>query len=377
MTNHLALIPIRIIDKILFKKRRLVLKNRKRSKNALVSYVLAPRFFLPFYFKNSHNNRYQAFLIAKYLRTAGYNAYLHDYTDDSSVDYSIAYDLFIGHNITFTKIHQRLKGSFKKILLGAGSDPQFGNEQQRIRIAYVNKKKHANLPVYDDNIVPDITSNYETADRVLLLGNDFVRNTYPAVFRKKMELINNVTLHPYFKLGKRTRKNAFLFISSVGLVHRGLDLVLDVFSKLDQKVYILSAFEKEKDFVALYAKELYETPNVIPVGYVPLDTREFFNVVTQCDFVILPSCSEGQSSSVVNLMAYGLIPVIPENVGIPNTAEVGIKIDTLDEAGVHAAVTRAVGLSEEAYAAKINAVQAFNPLFKEQEFMKRLSTLLS
>jgi len=163
----------------------------------------------------------------------------------------------------------------------------------------------------------------------------------------------------------------------VGQVHRGLDLVLDVFSKLDQKVYILSAFEKEKDFVALYAKELYETPNVIPVGYVPLDTREFFNVVTQCDFVILPSCSEGQSSSVVNLMAYGLIPVIPENVGIPNTAEVGIKIDTLDEAGVHAAVTRAVGLSEEAYAAKINAVQAFNPLFKEQEFMKRLSTLLS
>ena len=54
----------------------------------------------------------------------------------------------------------------------------------------------------------------------------------------------------------------FVFFGSLGAVHKGLDLLLEVFSRMttDCKLYVCSGYEKEEDFCKLYHKELYETP---------------------------------------------------------------------------------------------------------------------
>src|SRR5690606_30503750 len=164
---------------------------------------------------------------------------------DLKIDMSKQYDLFIGHNETFAKIASLLKPPFRKVLIAAGSEPNFGNAQQQIRIKNLNERKKLNFKVYEDNIVPVLDQNYKEADLILLFGNSFVKQTYPENYHAKMTLINNVTLHPFFKKENRSRTNNFLFISRVGQVHRGLDLLLYIFPSLPIKLYVISAFVTE------------------------------------------------------------------------------------------------------------------------------------
>lgn len=376
MFNRISLLLAKIIDRILSMTKVVRVQKKHASKNALLSYVKAPSYFLPFYFKSLHNNRYQSFVLMKCLESLGYSVYLHDYTDKAAVDYSIRYDLFIGHNVTFHEIAEKLQGTAKKILLASGSSPEFGNEQQRKRIQELNKRKNSRLAVYDENIVPNLSANYEAADIILLFGNEFVRSTYNSLFRKKSRLINNLTLHPFFKPKKRPRNNNFLFISSVGQVHRGLDLLLDTFVSLKNKLYILSAFEREKEFVELYREELFNVPTIRAVGHIDLNSGLFRRIVEDVDFVILPSCSEGQSSSVVNMMAYGLIPVITENVGIPESDKVGIVIKTIDLPGVQSAIHEAIQLSDECFSEKKAMLKLGYGHYTDAGFKSRLTEVL-
>ena len=376
MFNSLKILAIRIINRIL-----LILRFTKftgnQTKNVLISYVTIPRCYIPFYFKSSHNHKIQCFLLARYLNQCGYTVYVHDYLNDKDINYSLRYDIFIGHNVTFHDICKRINSDAKKILIATGSEPTFGNSQQRLRIRDVNNRRKSDLKVYDDNIVPDLTKNYEIADEILLMGNNFVKSTYPATFSEKIALVNNVTLHPFFERRSNKRTNSFLFISSVGQIHRGLDLLLEIFRDLDEKLYILSAFSDETDFVKLYEKELYSRKNIIPIGFIPLESQKFRDTVNECDFVILPSCSEGQSSSVINLMAYGLIPVVTDNTGIQNVELGGIKIKHPDIESVRIAVQTAVSLSDEELEKKRQLLKIQNNDYTTGAFVKRLAELIN
>jgi hypothetical protein len=366
---------VKVIDKLLRVKRRVSLENNHNTRNILISYVVVPTNFLSFYFKSTHNNTYQSYLLIKMFYERGYNVYLHYYLDEKAVDYSKEYDIYIGHNVSFANIARKLKGNPRKFLLATGSEPNFGNRQQRLRVEDLNRRRKTDMKVYSDNIVPDLTENYELADLIVLMGNDFVRKTYPVRFAEKMALVNNVTLHPFFEPVKRARNNHFLFISSVGQVHRGLDLLLEIFSKLPYKLYVLSAFKSEPEFERIYANELYHSPNIIPVGFVSLDSADFRSAVNDSDFVILPSCSEGQSSSVVNLMAYGLLPVVPKFVGIDHIAELGVDIEELTIESVTHAVRTAVAMSDEEYHERKQRVLAEIAQYSAQNFAETMLQL--
>ena len=57
-------------------------------------------------------------------------------------------------------------------------------------------------------------------------------------------------------------------------------------------------------------------PNIHPVGWVTVNGSEYNELVRKCAFVILPSCSEGQSGSVVQCMYSGLfLCLVPEEAG--------------------------------------------------------------
>jgi hypothetical protein len=375
MLNTLKLFLVKAIDKYYIKKRVVKITGNGNTRNALVSYVMAPKYYLGFYFRSSHNNRLQAYLIGRYLKAKGYNVYMYSYLDEN-VDYAKEYDIFIGHNITFANIAKKLNGHTKKVLLVTGSAPEFGNSQQKQRIEDVNKRHGVNFLVYGDNIVPDLSKNYEMADNILILGNDFVKETYPINIQSKIKLLDNTTQHPFFNVKTtNTRNNNFLFISSVGQIHRGLDLLLEVFPGKTSKLYILSNFNEEQAFVELYRKEIYDTPNIIPVGYLALNSKKFQKIISDIDFVILPSCSEGQSSSVINIMAYGKIPVIPDNVGVPDVSTIGIKINELTVEGVDRSVKEAISLSDAAFNQKKQNLSIHNKKYLSKSFVSRLKAI--
>jgi glycosyltransferase involved in cell wall biosynthesis len=120
------------------------------------------------------------------------------------------------------------------------------------------------------------------------------------------------------------RKN-FLWFGSHGLVHKGLDLVLDAFADMPEYHLtvcgplqskdalagsIPSSVVEEQGFVKAYHKELYETPNIHTAGWVSIQSQEFAEITDNCMGIIYPSCAEGGGASVITCLQAGLIPVV-------------------------------------------------------------------
>lgn len=365
------MIWLRIIDKLLNLWGSTVF-HAKTGRHAVLSYMLIPPIKVPGYFSRVHNNRLKSFYIAKSLNQMGFDVEIRNYL---RMDFEPGRDcaLFIGHNISFATIVKRLRTGVPRILIITGSYPQFGNEQQAIRARNLEARRGIRLKVYEDNIVPDLSENLELADRILVLGSEFVRNTYPEKYRHKMVLFNNILNVPLRK--REISYRNFLFISSIGQVHRGLDLVLEVFAGRQEKLYVCSSFRQEPEFEAAYRKELHETENVIPEGFMNMGSKRAAEVFSDCGFCILPSCSEGQSGSVLSAMGKSLLPIITRNCGIPNVERYGWVIEGAGVEDVRDAVEAALSADENELARRRETMWRAMKDFTGAEFAARFQQL--
>lgn len=67
-------------------------------------------------------------------------------------------------------------------------------------------------------------------------------------------------------------KKNFLWMGSLGLIHKGLDLLLEIFNELpDYNLYICGSTKNEPEFEYLYFDELYRTKNIHTYGFVGVD----------------------------------------------------------------------------------------------------------
>lgn len=167
------------------------------------------------------------------------------------------------------------------------------------------------------------------ADVAIVAGNSWTASTY-APYNSNIYPIKECN----FDLSRRGQdkdferaRRSFAWMGSSGLVHKGLDLLLEVFSRLPEvELYVLGSLDSEEDFVRLYHKELFDTPNIYSIGRVDIRSTQFTEVTDACAYVIYPSCSEGQSGSVVTCMYQGLIPIVSQETGV-DVSDFGIMLD--------------------------------------------------
>lgn len=116
----------------------------------------------------------------------------------------------------------------------------------------------------------------------------------------------------HFKINKKhdITKKRFLWFGSRGLIHKGLDILIDAFTLLPQfELDIYGAPESE-------IKELNLPANVHNCGYIKVDSNDFIEkVISQHSFVLSLSCSEGMMSGIATCMMYGLIPIVTLETG--------------------------------------------------------------
>jgi hypothetical protein len=309
--------------------------------------------------------------MCRILNSLGYAVDLRRY-DDLNVPADRTYDFFLGHTRTFLEIKNKIALKGKAALLVTGSSPEFGNAAQHARSEELFLRRGIRLPVHAENIVSPARQLHAAADHVLMLGNDFVRSTWYPEYAHKYTLINNTTVQT-LDLGHERHGN-YLFISSTGQVHRGLDVLLEVFSKRDDHLHICSSVLQEPDFVAEFRHELFERPNIHTHGFVDTSSALFRRILADCKFVILPSCSEGQSSSVINCMFRGLLPIVPQNVGLPDVSACGYVLDEISPAAVSAAVDRTARMTLDEYRCKRAALPGYLRNFTPVHFEASLET---
>ncbi len=163
------------------------------------------------------------------------------------------------------------------------------------------------------------TLAFELADCATLRGNEFTSGTY-AFAKKPLHCISNSSTvlydWPEHKDFDGCRRN-FLWFASWGMVHKGLDLVLEAFAEMpDYSLTVCGPVTKEKDFVQAFYTELYELPNIRLYGWVDVSSDEFIDLLNNCIALVYPSCSEGQAGSVINCLHAGLIPIMSYESGV-------------------------------------------------------------
>lgn len=284
-------------------------------KNCLLVYITAP--FTSKNLQFNHQNQLQTIELARLLGEFGYNVDVVD-LGNNHVKLNKAYDLIVDIHPGETTIYQdHLSTNGKKIAYITGSNPVFSNAQEIKRLQDLSARRGKTL-MQRRYVPPFDKERLESFDSIFLLGNEQTLSTYSNFNLKRTYLLPNTgheSLYSYNFSGKLS--DHFLFLGSIGQVHKGLDLLLDIFSETkDKYLYILSAFKDEEDFCDLYFDELFHTPNIHPIGWADFWDENVKKILHTCSYLLMPSCSEGMAGSVLSAMSAGVIPIISKECGI-------------------------------------------------------------
>jgi len=341
------------------------------GKKALVSYLVQP--LLPPPGKrdtSTFSNDGIAQYIPRALNELGYSVDIVNYDNRQFVPAG-KYDLFLGHaGHNFASIDRQLNDSCTRIYFSTGIYWKAWNRAEKERLEALHARRGILLP---ETRRIDASEEYanEHADGIICLGNENAKSTYGR-FPLVINVNNAVYPDGYSLAGKdfASARDNFLFFNGPGNVHKGLDLLLDAFTGLRQHLYIRQNIEP--DFFRAYKKELTECSNIHIVPYRKKPSVEFFSMMDLCNFVISPTCAEGQPGSIIECMAHGLIPILSRQANI-DTKDFGItlKENTIDEI---IAIVRDVSRKpdswyrEKAVATRNEALGAYSP----DQFLKNM-----
>ena len=346
------------------------------SKRALLAYLVHPfsitREQASFY---RHINIWHAQAIVLVLNKLGYMVDVVDYQDKTFIPRR-HYDLFIGHGgITFKKISRHLSEHTIKIYFSTGCYWKFHNKRELTRFAYLRERRGLNLPL-DRFIYDSEEEAIRSAHGVIGLGNDHTKQTYegfsPVIMLPTTALSdeNRRTLQKDFESGR----HHFLYYAGRGCVHKGLDLLLEAFSKLEEHLWICCKIEGP--FAKAYSDELMNRSNIHTLGWIEPRSSTFYRIMDTCNFAILPSCSEGGAQSVVECMNQGLIPMV--------STECGLNIDDYGRLIVPCTIEKIIEMVKElsslsAYNCELlskKAKQAAKTRFSEKSFLSGFEVAL-
>ncbi len=329
-TYHLITMSALFLKKALHKLTGTVsLKTSATKKgDALISYMTAP--FLQEDVSNRHTNSWECREIATILLEMGYDVDVIDWDNQifkPKKEYSVYLDIFSN----LERLAPYLTKA-KKIFHITGAHWQFMNHAEYSRLLELKSRRGVALRP-NRSVKPGL--NIEYADLCTSLGNDFTSSTY-AYANKPIVRIPISTTHTYtspeHKDFDKVRKN-YIWLGGSGMVHKGLDIVLETFSTLpDYHLTVIGPIEKEPDFVEAYKKELFETPNITLAGWLDLGSPEFDKIRNDSVGIIYPSCSEGGGGSVITALHAGLIPIVSRESSV-DTHDFGITLDnsTIDD----------------------------------------------
>jgi glycosyltransferase involved in cell wall biosynthesis len=332
---------------------------------------------------DEHTSRWHSRTIGHLLAESGYivdGVHWNDHTFMPRQDYDIVLDIYVN----LVRWLPALKPTTIKLLHCTGSDPYYQNMAELRRIEALTRRR-AGLYVPKRMLAYPDRSRYALhwADACSLSGNEYTFGTYPAEYRAKMQLI---TLSAS-QLGRTIKspdrlvppEREFLWYFGSGAVHKGLDLVLEVFARHPEWVLnVVGPASEEPDFVALYSRELYELPNIHYHGRLRPSGEEFRAITSRSFCFIAPSCSEGTSSAVVTSLCVGLYPIISRDTGVTLPDGCGIYLETSSIDEIDQAATRVISLPDYTLAEQIAQAQAFAArTFSRERFRADMVEFLS
>ena len=317
--------------------------------SVLISYITKP---FRKGMNHSHTNFVEVLELANIFRSLGFNVDIVDYDYEGFLNYD-KYTLIFGFGEPLLKSFN-FDSKKKRIYYGTGMHVSIQNHNSLKRIEEVKIKKGVWIPESGRVVEKCWTHNTTLVDAMILLGNEEVKKSYEKWYHRNIFLISP----PFYKIHDyniiienknfiEAKKN-YLWFGSTGLIHKGLDLLLDIFKTLPNlHLHVCGPIENEPRFEEAYHTELYETSNIHTHGFVNIDSSLFKEILNKCAFIIYPSCAEGGGAAVLNVCGNGgLIPVLTKEVSI-DVDDFGLVIDSLDHASIRKSIDDSQKLSKD------------------------------
>lgn len=304
----------------------------------------------------THNHFLEAKLIASCLLERGYTVDFINYENGGFVPRK-TYDLFISARKHMERVAARLNPDCIKIVHLDTSHWLQNNHAALDRLHDVRNRRGVALQSYK---AIEHNRGIEAADFATLLGNQCTYRSY-AFAGKPVFQVPNPGTSVYGWDGTKdfeTCRKSFIWLGSAGLVHKGLDVVLEAFARMPElHLTVCGPIEKDRHFADAFRAELYQTPNIHTHGWIDVTGPEFAALVNRTIGHVYPTCAEGAAGAVINSMHAGLIPVTTAQSGVDIDASFGRLLPDLSVEAVVEAVRAIAALPPQRLAAMARASQ--------------------
>ena len=291
--------------------------NTNFNKNALLCYLVDP-FINPDHFFY-HTNRLESKALGDVLNALGFNVDVVNF-DTFNFEFKKKYDLLLGFGQPFEEVLFKQDKTFKLILYRNGTEQGFTENISLKKMQHFYSKYGKILPESVPIYPFCLRTQVAFADKVITLGNEWVSDTYKDLNKNTVNL--NLMFHDVGSIDLEKKdfencKNNFIWFGSNGAIRKGLDLTLEYFKNNPSKyLYICGLNQSEYRFKQLF-DDAFNMPNVKNLGFIKMESIEFFELMNKCCAAIFPTCWEAGGGAMLNLIACaGLIPIVPENIGL-------------------------------------------------------------
>lgn len=273
-------------------------------------------------------------------------------------EYPIIFD--ISSNLTRLALH--MEGHPLLLLHRTGADAFFQNAAEIRRVKAMEERRNTLYCPKRIVAYPDIERlALERADSATLFGNEWTRQTYPVELRDKLQLVpvSGSDVRGVAKRGPYVApERNFLCFCGSGAVHKGVDLLLEVFGHHPElTLHIVGDVSSEPDFKRAYLRELTAATNIHCHGFLNASDPRFKTVLESCFAFLLPSCSEGMSPAVVTCLQLGLYPIISRESGVTLPDGCGRYLETCSIVEIETVVKEATQRPADELEKEISEIQ--------------------
>jgi hypothetical protein len=262
--------------------------------------------------KSGRTVPYEIFKIINVFSQFGYCIDLASHNDIKAIQMLSKkdYDMVFGFGDAFYEFAE-LRPEVLSVLYMTEHHPDFSFREEQKRADYFYERHGRRVPLERSGRFYKKEHMGHKYDSVITLGEvkPFAKqyknpyNIYPSGF------ISRDFEFPV-KDFEKARKN-FLWLGSDAVIHKGLDLLIDIFSLRDDIfLHICGLNEKSRKLLGIPKRE-----NLLDYGFINVQSPEFQDIIGKCAFSVLPSCSVGFATSITTSMLYGMIPVVNKDTG--------------------------------------------------------------
>ena len=291
----------------------------RKQKKVLIVYldmIDASAQIASFYYKNEsgamHTNRSELFQIINCFIKLDYCIDICSYDDKKAIKYIEIneYDMIFGLGDVFRWAVEHKKAYRVLYLTENPYYISYQREMERLDYFFSRHQKKKGITRTGKFFEKD---EEKKVDAVICLGEEkYVRNHNNTVYR----IFPSALFNKKFELSNCTsrQKNCFLVFGTDGFIHKGNDLLVEVFNNHPEwelflcGVGITNIIKKEMKLKMKYN-------NIHDCGYINVNSDVFLKLVNRCSFIVQPSCSEATSTAVLTGMRHGLIPIVSPGNG--------------------------------------------------------------